>query len=67
MYCNEFHLAFTVPTADVNLFEHLDLGGTVSLGDSLLLPYAYQKTEAAAITKRDEDVDELFRSVVVSP
>ncbi|XP_058255954.1 HCLS1-binding protein 3 isoform X2 [Hemibagrus wyckioides] len=50
-----------VKSSDVKLFEDPDLGGTVSLGDSLLLPNAYQKSEASAITKLDEDVDDLFR------
>lgn len=58
---------FTVSTGDVKLFEDPDLGGTVSLGDSLLLPNAYQKTKAPANTKLDEDVDDLFRSVLVAP
>ncbi|MCJ8736661.1 hypothetical protein PDJAM_G00015070 [Pangasius djambal] len=50
-----------VKSSDVKLFEDPDLGGTVSLGDSLLLPNAYQTSEAPAITKLDEDVDDLFR------
>lgn len=66
LYFIGFHLAFTVPTGDMKLFEDPDLGGTVSLGDSLLLPNAYQKTEAPAVTRLDEDVDDLFRSVLVS-
>ncbi|TSM77379.1 HCLS1-binding protein 3 [Bagarius yarrelli] len=46
---------------DVKLFEDPDLGGAVSLGDSLLLPSAYQRSEPPAITKLDGDVDDLFR------
>lgn len=65
MYCILINII--LPTGDVKLFEDPDLGGTVSLGDSLLLPNAYQKSEASAITKLDEDVDDLFRSVLVSP
>ncbi|KAK3537754.1 hypothetical protein QTP70_017864 [Hemibagrus guttatus] len=49
-----------VKSSDVKLFEDPDLGGTVSLGDSLLLPNAYQR-EASTITKLDEEVDDLFR------
>lgn len=62
-----YHLASAAPTGDVKLFEDPDLGGTVSLGDSLLLPNTYQKSEASTITKLDEDVDDLLRSVLVSP
>lgn len=51
----------------MKLFEDPDLGGTVSLGDSLLLSSAYQKTDAPATTKLDEDVDDLFRSDHLSP
>ncbi|KAF7704629.1 HCLS1-binding protein 3 [Silurus meridionalis] len=50
-----------VKSSNVKLFEDQDLGGTVSLGDSLLLPNAYQKSEVTANTKLDEDVDDLFR------
>ncbi|XP_060735915.1 HCLS1-binding protein 3 [Tachysurus vachellii] len=47
--------------SDVKLFEDPDLGGTVSLGDTLLLPNAYQRSEAPANTKLDDDMDDLFR------
>ncbi|KAF5909565.1 HCLS1-binding protein 3, partial [Clarias magur] len=50
----------SVKSSDVKLFEDPDLGGTVSLGDSLLLPNAYQKSNTPAIPKHDEDVDDLF-------
>ncbi|XP_076833824.1 HCLS1-binding protein 3 [Brachyhypopomus gauderio] len=46
---------------ELKLFEDPDLGGTVSVGDSLLLPNAYQKTAASVLSQQDEDVDELFR------
>lgn len=65
LHFNGYHLAFTVLSGAVKLFEDPDLGGTVSLGDSLLLPNAYQKTKATAVTKLDEDVNDLFRSVNV--
>ncbi|XP_063298189.1 HCLS1-binding protein 3 [Pelobates fuscus] len=45
---------------DIKLFEEQDLGGTVKIGDSLLLPSACssEHTFKASI---DEDVNELFR------
>lgn len=57
-----FSLTFT---GNLKLFEDPDLGGRVTIGDSLLLPNAYQNKEASALTKQDEDVDELFRSVMI--
>ncbi|KAM9466049.1 HCLS1-binding protein 3 isoform 1-T1 [Clarias gariepinus] len=51
----------SVKSSDVKLFEDPDLGGTVSLGDSLLLPSAYQKDDTPVTPKHDEDVDDLFR------
>ncbi|XP_029900864.1 HCLS1-binding protein 3 [Myripristis murdjan] len=53
---------FNFPTKEGNLrlFEGQDLGGTVVLGDSLLLPTAYNQAKSAGI-QLDEDIDELYR------
>lgn len=46
----------------LKLFEDPDLGGTVNLGDSLLLPTAHaQQAEPSAGLFLDEDTDSLFR------
>ncbi|KAM4771218.1 HCLS1-binding protein 3 [Rhinophrynus dorsalis] len=45
---------------DIKLFEEQDLGGTVKLGDSLLLPSAC-KNDPLFKPSSDEDVEELFR------
>ncbi|KAG7466032.1 hypothetical protein MATL_G00160530 [Megalops atlanticus] len=47
--------------SDIKLFEDPDLGGAVTLGDSLLLPTAYTETGPLADTGLDIDTDELFR------
>ncbi|XP_069092101.1 HCLS1-binding protein 3 isoform X2 [Pleurodeles waltl] len=46
---------------DLKLFEDQDLGGTVKLGDSLLLPTACESKPAAFNTILDEDTEDLFR------
>lgn len=46
---------------DLKLFEDQDLGGTVKLGDSLLLPTACESNPEAFNTILDEDTEELFR------
>ncbi|XP_048831190.1 HCLS1-binding protein 3 isoform X2 [Brienomyrus brachyistius] len=45
--------------SSLRLFEDPDLGGAVNVGDSLLLPTAYEVGGGGA--KPDEDVEELFR------
>ncbi|XP_036449224.1 LOW QUALITY PROTEIN: HCLS1-binding protein 3 [Colossoma macropomum] len=50
-----------VKDSNLRLFEDPDLGGPVTVGDTLLLSNAYQKSAASAAPKLDEDVDELFR------
>ncbi|MFT7813357.1 HCLS1-binding protein 3 [Arapaima gigas] len=47
--------------SSLKLFEDPDLGGTVKLGDALLLPTAYREGGAELPAERDEDMDELFR------
>ncbi|XP_019392889.1 PREDICTED: HCLS1-binding protein 3 [Crocodylus porosus] len=46
---------------NLKLFEDPDLGGTVKLGDSLLLPTACGQKEQRLSTSLDEDMEELFR------
>ncbi|XP_029451842.1 HCLS1-binding protein 3 isoform X2 [Rhinatrema bivittatum] len=46
---------------DLKLFEDPDLGGTVKLGDSLLLPTAYDSKEQMFRPSLEEDTEELFR------
>uniref|UniRef100_A0A8C5ML25 HCLS1 binding protein 3 n=1 Tax=Leptobrachium leishanense TaxID=445787 RepID=A0A8C5ML25_9ANUR len=48
------------PSGDIKLFEEQDLGGTVKLGDSLLLPSACASDQSFT-SALDEDVDELLR------
>ncbi|KAI4874236.1 hypothetical protein NFI96_020691 [Prochilodus magdalenae] len=50
-----------VKDSNLRLFEDPDLGGRVTVGDTLLLSNAYKKSEASAAPKLDEDMDELFR------
>ncbi|XP_053317043.1 HCLS1-binding protein 3 [Spea bombifrons] len=45
---------------DIKLFEEQDLGGSVKLGDSLLLPSACT-ADRSFKPSHDEDIDELFR------
>ncbi|KAM8953666.1 HCLS1-binding protein 3 isoform 1-T1 [Pelodytes ibericus] len=47
-------------SGDIALFEEQDLGGTVKIGDSLLMPSAYA-SDALFKPSHDEDIDELFR------
>ncbi|XP_053565617.1 HCLS1-binding protein 3 [Bombina bombina] len=47
-------------TDDIKLFEEQDLGDTVKLGDSLLLPSSYNKNDLFK-DPDEEDNDELFR------
>ncbi|XP_071759702.2 HCLS1-binding protein 3 [Centroberyx gerrardi] len=53
-----FH--FPAEEGNLKLFEDQDLGGTVTLGDSLLLPTAYDQAKSSGLGL-DEDTDELFR------
>lgn len=46
---------------DPKLFEDPDLGRAVKLGDSLLLPTAYDEMVASAGSGMEDDIDELFR------
>ncbi|XP_066467815.1 HCLS1-binding protein 3 [Tiliqua scincoides] len=46
---------------NVKLFEDPDLGGTVTLGDSLLLPTACASKEHVLSTGLEEDIEELLR------
>ncbi|XP_075779545.1 HCLS1-binding protein 3 [Pelodiscus sinensis] len=46
---------------NLKLFEDPDLGGTVKLGDSLLLPTAYENQDYALSTSLKEDTEELLR------
>ncbi|XP_026871124.2 HCLS1-binding protein 3 [Electrophorus electricus] len=48
---------------NLKLFEDPDLGGGVTLGDSLLLPNAYQKTTAFLSSQLDEIMEEELFSV----
>ncbi|XP_054830392.1 HCLS1-binding protein 3 isoform X2 [Eublepharis macularius] len=45
---------------NLKLFEDLDLGGTVMLGDSLLLPPACESREHAVASSLEEDTSELL-------
>ncbi|XP_023690504.1 HCLS1-binding protein 3 [Paramormyrops kingsleyae] len=47
--------------SSLRLFEDPDLGGAVNVGDSLLLPTAYEVGGAGGGAKTDEDVEELLR------
>lgn len=48
-------------TGSLRLFEDPDLGGAVNVGDTLLLPTAYEVGGARGGAKMDEDVEELLR------
>ncbi|XP_034622477.1 HCLS1-binding protein 3 isoform X4 [Trachemys scripta elegans] len=48
---------------NLKLFEDPDLGGTVKLGDSLLLPTACENKDYALSTSLKEDTEELLRTL----
>ncbi|KAM4625777.1 HCLS1-binding protein 3 isoform 2-T2 [Polymixia lowei] len=54
-----FH--FPAKEGNLKLFEDPDLGGTVKVGDSLLLPTAYDQAGSSVGLGLDEDTDALFR------
>lgn len=50
-----------IQSLDLKLFEDPDLGGTVKLGDSLLLPTACENKDYVLSTSLKEDTEELLR------